>query len=740
MKNAKGQATKTAAKKQNKTVKTVLIVLIALVLLGAIVAIAAVGAIAGSVRLQTDKLVKQSPTATVVAMDGDDISSAAGYTPLREIPLLLQHAFVAVEDKRFYQHNGLDYHRIAGAIVTNIKSGSFAQGASTISCQLIKNTHLDNSKTISRKIKEAKLARELEKNYSKSDILEMYLNVIYFGNGIYGVGEASRRFFGKTPSCLSPAECASLAAVPVNPAQYSPLRNYDNNRRRSQMVLRLMLEQEYINQEQYDQWIDVPVQMTDKSDDVYQLYRHNALLEASQVTGLSVRQLAADGYVIYTYCDRNRQQKAAELYADQLLVDDTTGTNVDSCALVCDNDSGGIRAYYGTTALPIDTLYRQPGSLIKPFVYAEAVRQNKLLPATMIVDEPTTFGDYTPSNYHDIYYGPIAAATALAKSSNIAAVKVLTYAGVDEAYQRCCRFGLPLVAADKHLAMALGGLTNGVTPKQLLSAYATLARGGRKTTARFVHRITDAHGHVIYRNEPDNERVVDPETAFLVTDMLRQTVVQGTARQLGELSIPIAAKTGTVAAGQYNSDAWCAAYTPTDSVIVWAGNLSMKKENMISLSGGGTPCTLARELLRGVTQTPFAIPDGIVLCQLDEYARQQQGLVLRAGNNTPARYRIDAYCKRSCLPPRSTVFDEIVPVDANWAVHDGDLQLNLRCAPLCSYYLYYSDGGGWELFDTLSGDEIIQKQYAYRSGLYRIQPVLHGQIDIDGIPYDSFIF
>ncbi|MBO4535078.1 MAG: transglycosylase domain-containing protein, partial [Clostridia bacterium] len=285
---------------------------------------------ASTARLDESKLRAPNRSVRMVASDGTDISGLGGYVEYEEIPIDLVNAFVAVEDKRYWDHNGLDFRRMVGATLANVKSRSVAQGASTITCQLVKNTQLDNSKTLTRKIKEAKMALEVEKEYSKEEIMEMYLNVIYFGQGLYGVGAAAQGFYGVKPAQLSLAQCASIAATVVNPSKYSPRLSPDNNRTRRNLVLDLMRQQGYIDEESCLAAKDVPIELVDETPDPYRSYRTNALQEAAQVTGIDAVHLIGGGYVIHTYCDPALQRRADGLYRQDLLSRALDGKTPDS--------------------------------------------------------------------------------------------------------------------------------------------------------------------------------------------------------------------------------------------------------------------------------------------------------------------------------------------------------------------------------------------------------------------------
>ncbi|NCA67917.1 MAG: hypothetical protein EOM87_07640, partial [Clostridia bacterium] len=376
-----------------------------------------IGVTIGSAELQDNKLTSKNREIAVFDNRGIELSGNSDYyIEYDDIPKNLINAFISIEDKRFYKHNGLDYKRIVGSAVSNVKSGSFSEGASTITCQLIKNTHLSSDKTLSRKLKEAKLALEVERNYSKEDIITMYLNVIYFGNSVYGAGRAARVFFDKDAKALTLEEAASLAAVVVNPSKYSPLINYEANKERRKTILRLMYEQEYISESDYLEASkkDLFIVGNTMSHNT-QSYKQNAIDEACRLLNMNNLEILDSGIKVYTYCDSDKQQILySALTNKNLLVKNSNGKLPDTAAMLVDNNTAGINAYYSSVYYMVDNFRRQPGSIIKPIaVYGAALEKGVLLPSTPILDEPTDFEGYSPKNYNDNYMGWVNARSAL---------------------------------------------------------------------------------------------------------------------------------------------------------------------------------------------------------------------------------------------------------------------------------------------------------------------------------------
>ena len=700
---------------------------IIVVFLGTLSALLGVVIIASGAHYDEERLTRPR-TVAVCDVHGDTMTIGGGYAEMDDIPGDLVAAFVAVEDKRFYRHHGLDYTRMAGALWHNLTTRSLSQGASTISCQLIKNTHLSQEKTFTRKIREAKLALELEKRHSKEEILEMYLNVIYLGSGIYGVDHAAHAFFGKSPADLSTVECAAIAATTANPAHYSPRLSPDGNRTRRNMVLRLMWEQGYIDEAAFDEATHAEITLAGRGD-AYEAYRTQALDEAARCTGLDAKTLA-QGYTVHSYCDPALQQKANDALA-------SCPAEADKMVAFCDSH-GQVQAFSADFSLDIAAIRRQIGSTIKPFVYAAAIERRMLLPDTMLEDEPTNFGEYTPHNYHDVYLGQLSARDALARSSNVAAVKVLSYVGVDVAMDAIEAVGLPLHPADRHLALALGGTTYGHTFDELLTAYATLSAMGVRHRVGFVRAVVDPDGRTIYQRDEDGARVMREDTAYLVNAMLSETTRTGTAKRLGTLGLPISAKTGTVMCGDGNSDIWCVAYDADGVALAWAGNLGMRADKMLSSTGGGDTCRAVYDLLSSRSAHPFPRPDTIVERTIDDYAATHRGTLLLASPNTPARYLRTILCPEDTVLATSAVFERAPAPVCRLARDNNTLRLYITPQAMCSYLVEYDNGFLSRRVREITAADLTDGQPIecdYAMGWWTITPILHGKHPIVGEAY-----
>ncbi|MDR3216340.1 MAG: transglycosylase domain-containing protein [Clostridiaceae bacterium] len=585
----------------------------------------------------------------------------------------LKNAFIATEDKRFYRHKGYDVKRIIGASLKNLKAKHLKEGASTISQQLIKNTHLSGERTINRKLKEIKLARELEKNFKKEEILTMYLNAAYFGKGKYGAKSAARAFFGKDIAEMSISECAVLAGTVKSPATYSPLASVQNSTERRNLVLRLMYEQGYISESEKNAFtaeklILAPSSDTDENE-IYSPYASAVLAEARALTGLSKSELLNGGFKIYTYMSSSSQAALYEVLTRDglhLVNDGQIAPSV--LGITADNRTAGITAFY-SDVFGAAEMRRQAGSALKPFsVYAPALERGIINAATPVVDVRTDFGGFNPKNFRDVYYGMTTARESIAKSMNVPAVKFLSATGTDAAAAFLRRIEIRISDGDKSLALALGATANGTSPTELLGGYVMLARGGNFLRPTFISEIVRG-GKLIYAKDTAGQTAMSAENAYILTDMLKDAVKRGTAKALSALPYDVAAKTGTVGTENSNSDAWSCAYTSAFSAIIWHGNATGSKESTLAAaeSGGSYATSAVRELFKsmhdGALTYPeaFVRPDGIRECYIDKFALLKFGTLALAPDSVPEKYRQKEIFSESGMPEtNSAVFSEIL--------------------------------------------------------------------------------
>ena len=571
------------------------------------------------------------------------------------------YAFISAEDARFFEHEGVDVIRIAGAIVADIKAGSYVQGASTISQQLIKLSHLTSEKTISRKAEEAALAYEMERQYSKEDILEMYLNYVYFGGGYYGIEAAAEGYFGVHASDLTLDQSAMLAGILKSPSGYAPHINYTASINRRNNILRLMRDYGYITDDEKKQAsARRPTILHDKREEYSGYYTDAVTKSAAALMGITVDELIRGGYSIYSAMDSDIQHYCEEMFKNGELF---PAEDSEAAIVVLEPSTGmvvamvGGRSYTGGISFNRATdIRRQPGSVIKPVIaYAPAFEYLNYTAADMILDEETTFSDYTPSNYGNKYYGWVTVREAVTKSLNVPAVKTLSEVGVERAKDFAKRCGIEFDDKDDSLALALGGFTYGVSPLQIAGAYSCFASGGIYNTPTLIKKITDRNGLTVYEYRQDNRRVMSEANAYILTSMLKSVVTEGTGHRLNTLDIPIAGKTGTVGLANGNRDAWMAGYTPEYTAVVWQGYDSDRLGLLPSSATGGTyPALMLYELFNHIypdgRSGDFEKPESVKQYSIDAKTLKKQHKAVLANAMTPQSSRVTEYFTEETAP------------------------------------------------------------------------------------------
>ena len=571
------------------------------------------------------------------------------------------YAFISAEDARFFEHEGVDVIRIAGAIVADIKAGSYVQGASTISQQLIKLSHLTSEKTISRKAEEAALAYEMERQYSKEDILEMYLNYVYFGGGYYGIEAAAEGYFGVHASDLTLDQSAMLAGILKSPSGYAPHINYAASINRRNNILRLMRDYGYITDDEKKQAsARRPTILHDKNEEYSGYYTDAVTKSAAALMGITVDELIRGGYSIYSAMDSDIQHYCEEMFKNGELF---PAEDSEAAIVVLEPSTGmvvamvGGRSYTGGISFNRATdIRRQPGSVIKPVIaYAPAFEYLNYTAADMILDEETTFADYTPSNYGNKYYGWVTVREAVTKSLNVPAVKTLSEVGVERAKDFAKRCGIEFDDKDDSLALALGGFTYGVSPLQIAGAYSCFASGGIYNTPTSIKKITDRNGLTVYEYRQDSRRVMSEANAYILTSMLKSVVTEGTGHRLNTLDIPIAGKTGTVGLANGNRDAWMAGYTPEYTAVVWQGYDSDRLGLLPSSATGGTyPALMLYELFNNIypdgRSGDFEKPESVKQYSIDAKTLKKQHKVVLANAMTPQSSRVTEYFTEETAP------------------------------------------------------------------------------------------
>ena len=510
------------------------------------------------------------------------------YVELTDISKDLQNAVVATEDRSFYKNDGINYGRFFLAIVTAGRSG----GGSTITQQLAKNAYLSQDQTVERKAKEFFLALELTKKYSKEQILTMYLNNAYFGNGIWGVEDASKKYFGVSASQLTLDQAATLAGMLKGPELYNPLNSIEDSTNRRDTVLQNMVAAGYIdkNRETEAAGVDMASQLQDKyegkiSDYRYPSYFDAVVNEAVSKYNLTEEEIVNNGYRIYTELDQNYQANMQVIYENTSLFPTAEdGTHAESGSVALEPKTGGVRGVVGRVAGDDKTGFRNfnyatqskrsPGSTIKPLVvYTPAVEAGWAL-NKQLDNHTMQYDSYQVDNYAGIKTSPeVPMYQALAESLNLPAVATVNDLGINKAFEAGTRFGLNMDKVDRVLGVALGGGVE-TNPLQMAQAYAAFANEGLMPEAHFITRIENASGQVIKSHKNSQKRVIDKSVADKMTSMMLGTFTNGTGISSSPADYVMAGKTGTTEAvfnPEYTSDQWVIGYTPDVVISHWLG-------------------------------------------------------------------------------------------------------------------------------------------------------------------------
>lgn len=543
---------------------------------------------------------------------------------LDQVPENLQHAFLAAEDIRFYDHHGIDPRGIMRAVFANITHNGIAQGGSTITQQLARNAFLTQNRTLERKFQEAILALQIEREYTKPEILEMYMNQIYFGEGAYGIQTAANIYFGKTVSELDLAQCALLAGLPQSPNYYSPFSNLEAAKTRQATVLNQMAKYGFISQEDADaaKAEDLGLRSPESLKQVRGSRASYFISYIEQVISdkYDVEALYKEGLKIYTTLDLDMQE-AAERSLEANLPDfytDANGLRQPQGAIVAiDPHNGHILAMVGGRGTDhfnrATQAVRQPGSAFKPFVYIGAVEKG-MTPGTIVDDSPITIAGWSPQNYSRTFSGKMTLRQALINSVNVPAVKVAQEVGMHNILANAENMGISTLVFkggnnDDNLAAALGGLTQGVIPLDMASAYGVLANGGVHVEPQAIIRIVDRNGNVLEENTAKGTQVISQKTAYIVTNMLESAVLHGTGGN-AYIGRPMAGKTGTT---DDTKDAWFVGYTPDVATAVWIGDDF--DGTLQGLTGGTVPAAIWRDFMNvavaDMPATNFPTPPGV---------------------------------------------------------------------------------------------------------------------------------
>ncbi len=549
---------------------------------------------------------RRPPNIAVLAADGSLLANkgdTGGQTVrIRDLPAYLPKAFIAIEDHRFYDHWGVDPQGIARALAANLTARGVSQGGSTLTQQLAKNLFLTQDRTMSRKIQEAILSVWLERNYSKDEILALYLNRVYFGAGAYGVEAAALRYFGKPAKEVTLAEAAMLAGLVQAPSRLAPTRNPQAAQARAQLVLTRMVEQGFISDKDAKNALMTPAEAVKPRGTGGANYAADYVMDVlDDFIG------AAESDIVVRTTIEPALMGMAERAITDVVVKKGPQMNVSQGALVALANDGAIRALIGGRSYAASQFNRataarrQPGSSFKPFVYLTALERG-MTPATVRVDEPVNFGGWQPRNFSRRYSGPMTLASALAQSTNTVVVKLAVEVGPKAVVETAQRLGItsPLVA---NATIALG--TSEVSPLELTAAYTAFANGGTGVTPWIIRDVKTTDGKLVYQRQAfDLGRVMSEADASMMNYMLHQAVTSGSARRGAIDGYEIAAKTGTT---QETRDAWFVGYTSGLVTSVWLGNDDNSPTK--NVTGGSLPAeawhAFMVEALKGVAPAPL---------------------------------------------------------------------------------------------------------------------------------------
>ncbi|AWM10256.1 transglycosylase domain-containing protein [Bradyrhizobium symbiodeficiens] len=536
--------------------------------------------------IQSLEIPKRPPTIQIVGIDGSILAQrgemAGANIALKDLPPYLPKAFIAIEDRRFYSHFGIDPVGILRALVTNVMHRGVSQGGSTLTQQLAKNLFLTQERTVQRKLQEVELAIWLERKHSKDEILELYLNRVYFGSGAYGVEAAAQRYFGKSAKNVTVAEAAMLAGLVKSPSRLAPNRNPEGAEARARIVLAAMADAKFITDAQAQASIGHP------SYNVKPVGAGTINYVADwigEVLDDLVGQID-ESIKVETTIDPKLQSVAEAAIIDELAAK-SVKFNVSQGALVAMTPDGAVRAMVGGRNYSESqynravTAKRQPGSSFKPFVYLTALEQG-LTPDTMRQDAPIEVKGWRPENYTHEYFGAVTLTQALAMSLNTVAIRLGLEVGPKNVVRTAHRLGISS-KLEPNASIALG--TSEVSMVELVGAYAPFANGGLAVTPHVVTRIRTLSGKLLYMRQPEERnQVVDPRYVGMMNAMMRETLISGTAKKAEIPGWPAAGKTGT---SQDYRDAWFIGYTANLVTGVWLGNDDNSPTK--KATGGGLP-------------------------------------------------------------------------------------------------------------------------------------------------------
>ncbi|CAM4063999.1 transglycosylase domain-containing protein [Lederbergia lenta] len=593
---------------------------------------------------------------TIYDKDGDEASKISANrtegVSIDTMPDHLKNAVIAIEDHRFEKHRGFDVKGISRAFFLNLKAGKIKAGGSTITQQLTKTALLSPERTYKRKLEEVFLAIEMEKKFTKDEILEMYLNQVYFGSGAWGVQNASRKYFGKDVDYLTLSEAAMMAGIINRPSALDPYKNFEGAVKRRNTVLGQMKKFEMITEQQYEEAVQQTIVLKDSGGDPlkgkYPYYVDAIMNEAINLYGLTQDEILTRGYKIYTQMDQNLQSSMEKVYENNSLFPDSwDGTLVQSGSILLDPATGGIRALIGGRGEHTFRSYNratqlttQPGSVMKPLAVYTVALEEGYKPESKLKDESDlSFGDYKPRNYNGQYLGEVPMYEAIENSINVPAVWLLNEIGLDKSFNKLKKFGLPVTEEDKNLSLALGGTTSGFSPKQMAEAYAVFANGGERIESHIITKIVGPTGNIVAEVAPKKVRVTDRKTAEQMTAMLLNVVDSGTGRNAKISGQKVAGKTGSTQLPYADitdgtKDQWFVGYTPNLVGAVWLGYDYTDREHYLKGRSGDTVVPIFRSIMeqavKYVEPVDFTTPS--INEKLEEEKKKKEGSLLEKIN------------------------------------------------------------------------------------------------------------
>ena len=580
-------------------------------------------------------LTEPLPTATVIYdREGEQVSvfrpNKIEGISTEQIPDIMKLAVIAVEDQRFYEHDGFDFIGTTRAMFTNLKARRVVQGGSTLTQQMVKNVFLTHDQTFKRKLDEFFLAKKVEQTYTKNEIIGIYLNQVYFGEGAWGIKRAAEIYFGKEPIDLTLNEAATLAGLLPAPSVLNPIKNEERAKNRRNVVLQLMYEQKFITREQFEQTREQPIELNPKSSSLFNVkypsYMTHVVQEAVSKYGITESEILSGGYHIYTALDQSTQTALENIYADSTnFPKGSDGEIPQSSGIIIHPETGEILALIGGRENKfqdfnrVARLTRQPGSTIKPLlVYTPALEKGYDI-FDMLNDSPVEYGNYKPQNFSRTFKGKVTMFDAVLNSYNVPAVSLLHEMGLSTAITMAKKLYLPITEEDRNLAaLALGGLDKGVTLQQMAEAYTIYPNKGEITESHTITKIVDRNGNEVSTFEGEKERVTSEEVAQKMTYMLKGVVENGTGRNAQIAGREVAGKTGStqVVGADVNgtSNQWFVGYTPELVGAFWVGYDRLSPDLYIpAVQGAGSPAAklfqqAMSEAVKNIPASSFGLP------------------------------------------------------------------------------------------------------------------------------------